>query len=219
MDYAKDFNKVNHSPLTHKLYHCIITEQINMWISSFLTGQQQVAVVKDTKSDYTDVNSGVPQVSVLGSCLFLTRQGNLPSSYLLIYNTMLSRLWHPKTTTAPTRRSRKFSNKNHNAFFLFFPPSPRPIWDWNNHSLSSPPPPPPSPRPTPCRQEPAPDKQTYSIFPYNPPKWYNVQYSDNRHSKEDEENKNLTEVYNTNTALAQHFVSCQCHELRMFLAM
>ena len=72
MDYAKDFNKVNHSPLTHKLHHCIITEQINMWISSFLTGQQQVAVVKDTKSDYTDVNSGVPQVSVLGPCLFLT---------------------------------------------------------------------------------------------------------------------------------------------------
>ena len=43
MDYAKDFNKVNHSPVTHKLYHSIITvtEQINMWISSFLTGQQQ----------------------------------------------------------------------------------------------------------------------------------------------------------------------------------
>ena len=72
MDYAKDFNKVNHNPLTQKLYHCIIREQINMWISSFLTGQQQVAVIKDTKSDYIDVNSGVPQGSVLGPCLFLT---------------------------------------------------------------------------------------------------------------------------------------------------
>ena len=27
MDYAKDFNKVNHSPVTHKLYHCIRTDQ------------------------------------------------------------------------------------------------------------------------------------------------------------------------------------------------
>ena len=71
MDFAKAFDRVNHSLLVHKLNHYGIRGNTNSLIETFLHDRKQALVVDEAKSDYKYVKSDVPQGSVLGLCLFL----------------------------------------------------------------------------------------------------------------------------------------------------
>jgi hypothetical protein len=79
MDFAKAFDKVNHSLLIHKLQHYGIIGKSVRWIQNWLANRKQSVVIDGCTSDAVSVDSGDPQVSVLGPGLFLYYINDLQS--------------------------------------------------------------------------------------------------------------------------------------------
>ena len=71
LDFSKAFDKVDHSILLAKLKRIGISEQLRVWIASFLKDRKQFVAVKGSISAESSVISGVPQGTVLGPLLFL----------------------------------------------------------------------------------------------------------------------------------------------------
>ena len=71
LDYAKAFDKVDHTLLIRKLSKYGIHPKIIAWIESFLQGRTQQVVVEGQLSFAALIISGVPQGTVLGPILFL----------------------------------------------------------------------------------------------------------------------------------------------------
>ena len=70
-DISKAFDRVWHRGLIHKLSGIGCANKVTKWFSSYLTGRKQRVVLDGQASDWTSVQAGVPQGSILGPLLFL----------------------------------------------------------------------------------------------------------------------------------------------------
>ncbi len=70
-DISKAFDRVWHRGLLAKLSSIGITGTLHDWFSSYLSSRQQRVVIHNTRSDWKNINAGVPQGSILGPLLFL----------------------------------------------------------------------------------------------------------------------------------------------------
>jgi len=70
LDFAKAFDKVPRQRLIRKLRAKGVSEEMVKWIEQWLTGRTQKVSVQGEYSETCDVDSGVPQGTVLGPILF-----------------------------------------------------------------------------------------------------------------------------------------------------
>ena len=77
LDFAKAFDKVDHSLVLKKLSILGVRGKILQWIESFLTSRTQRVMVNGFLSEPAPVISGVPQGSVIGPLLFLILIGDI----------------------------------------------------------------------------------------------------------------------------------------------
>ena len=67
LDFSKAFDKVAHGRLEVKLSHYGVKGKTLDWVRAFLSDRKQQVAVGGSQSKWSDVTSGVPQGSVLGS--------------------------------------------------------------------------------------------------------------------------------------------------------
>ena len=71
LDISKAFDKVWHDGLIFKLKQNGVSGKLLMFFESYLCNRKQRVMINGSYSDYANIESGVPQGSVLGPLLFL----------------------------------------------------------------------------------------------------------------------------------------------------
>ena len=78
--FQKLSDKVGHQRLIKKLDYYGVRSKTRDCIQAFLANRTQQVIVRGKYSDIAQVQSGVPQGSVLGPCLFLFYISDLPQN-------------------------------------------------------------------------------------------------------------------------------------------
>ena len=63
VDFQKAFDTVNHKILLRKLDHYGVRGLANQWFTSYLTNRQQCVSISGSKSQYRQIQHGVPPAS------------------------------------------------------------------------------------------------------------------------------------------------------------
>ena len=71
LDISKSFNKVWHEGIIHNLKRNGIAENLLSLLTDFLRNRKHRVILKGQSSSWANINSGVPQGSILGPLLFL----------------------------------------------------------------------------------------------------------------------------------------------------
>ena len=71
LDFRKAFDKVPHKRLIERLLEIGIKGKLLSWIEEWLKGRKQRVVINSQASQWTEVDRGVPQGSILGPLLFI----------------------------------------------------------------------------------------------------------------------------------------------------
>jgi len=81
LDFEKAFDKVSHKRLMLKLKNCGLSGNVYNFIKDFLSNRSQQVIVNGILSIFTNVSSGIPQGSILGSLLFIIFINDFPSCF------------------------------------------------------------------------------------------------------------------------------------------
>ena len=84
LDFAKAFDTVPHDKLLAKMKSYGIEGELFKWFKNWLTGRKQCVVLNGESSDLINVDSGVPQGSVLGPLAFLIYINDIDAAATLI---------------------------------------------------------------------------------------------------------------------------------------
>ena len=82
MDLRKAFDTVSHKILLHKLHYYGIRGPAHTLIKSYLSSRKQFVAINNTSSSLENIETGVPQGSILSPLLFLIYVNNLGNATL-----------------------------------------------------------------------------------------------------------------------------------------
>ena len=131
LDISRAFDRVWHEGLIFKLKEIGIEGEYIKIVKDFLADRKQRVVIDGKKSDWTSIESGVPQGSILGPLLFLVYINDLIDSVesdirIFADDTFIFRIFDPSSIDALNRDLERITRWAHQWKMVFNPDATKP---------------------------------------------------------------------------------------------